>query len=283
MYSFADDTAIVYASKNIEETIAKIETDLKQLNEWLLFHKICPNMGKTKATIYQYKNVKTKPPDIIWHLPTCRTTPCNCNKIEYIYQTKYLGVILNTNLNWGEHSLYQQNKLRKLNYLMYHTRHVLPKKMRLKIYKAFYEPVLHYGIECWGGAADYILQPIKILLKYAVRTLVGANRSDHTKPIFTSLKILPLEGLYERALVSALHREAEKEVTYQPTTQHYQTRNHQKFRPPKKWLNKKARRQVNYAIPYHFSNLPQELIEKLGQKSFHKELKSFLLQKYSMG
>ena len=137
--------------------------------------------------------------------------------------------------------------------------------------------MLQYGIECWGKAADYILQPIKVLQKHAIRALAGASWGEHTKPIFNKLKLLSLEGLHKRALASAIHRKA-LEGSLPLTLEHnYQFRQIQKFPPPKGWLNKKARRQVNFQSPLFTSTLPDHLLQYIGKPSFLKKLKQHLL------
>lgn len=85
---------------------------------------------------------------------------------------------------------------------MYHIRDKLPKKIKIRVYKAFYEPALFYGIECWGSAADYHIYPLKVLQKFAIRMVAGAGHWHHTQPLFSKLKILPLNLLHGRALAS---------------------------------------------------------------------------------
>jgi hypothetical protein len=283
VFSFADDTAVVYSGGTIHEAIEKCELDLQKLNNWFRYHKICPNLNKTQAVHYHYKRSQNFPPPIIWHLPTCnRTSPCNCTKIEFTPHVKYLGLILNNNLNWEQQSLFWQKKLRKLNYLLYYVRHAVPLRVRVRIYKAFYEPVLIYGLECWGGAADYVLRPILVLQKFAIRTLVGANRLEHTAPIFSKLRILPLKALYERALASVLHREAAKGETRLVIPHNHDTRHNPKFPLPRKWFNKKATRQVNFQVPSFGSTLPENLLQQLGRPCFLKNLKIYLFDKHKI-
>ena len=96
-----------------------------------------------------------------------------------------------------------------------------------------------------------------------------------------SLQLLPLKGLYERALAMVLHHQMESGHSYEITNRHYTTRNYQKFPFPNKWLKKKVRRQVNYMVPYYSSKLPNELIDSMGQNLFPKKLKLYLLQKHT--
>ena len=281
VFSFADDTAFVYSGKSDFEISQKCLNDLEKLNHWFLFHKISPNLQKTLAVRYRYKKPNYTANTILWHLPDCKKdAPCSCTKINIKNHTKYLGLFLNTNLSWGEQSNYLQLKLRKLNYLLYHLKNKVPKSIRLRIYKAFYEPVLQYGIECWGGAADYILHPVKVLQKYSIRATTGSNRLDHALPLFTKMKVLPFAGIYERALASVLHRQAKKGQLPPIVLKHYNTRTPKQYPVPNTWRNKKAKRQVPYKAPTFTSTLPEELLTHIGTPSFLPKLKTFLLNKH---
>jgi hypothetical protein len=282
VFSFADDTAIVYGGKTISETIEKCESDLLQLNDWFRHHKICPNLMKTKIIHFAYKKTNDQPPNLLWHLPNCNQLSCNCLSIEAIPQVKYLGIILNSNLNWEGHALYQQKKLRKLNYLMYYLRNTVPKNIRLKIYKSLYEPTLHYGVECWGGAANYLLHPIKVLQKYAVRSIASVGRIEHTKPLFEKMRLLPFEKLYKRALISVIHRKAKIGELPAHTPHTYHTRKREKYKIPK-WLGKKARRQVNFQVPHAASKIPDHLAVKIGTPCFLTQLKNYLFEEFKNG
>jgi hypothetical protein len=280
VFSFADDTAVVYAASSKQEVKNNCEMDLKILNDWFRYHRICPNSSKTKIVEYRYKrnNREFESYTIKWHSPECSQVNCNCREIETTDKIKYLGIVLNTNLNWSEHSLYQQTKLRRQNYLLYHIRNTVPKQVRKQVYQAFYEPILSYGIECWGGAADYILEPIRVLQKFAVRSIMEAGYRDHSKPIFKKLQLLPFEGLYQRSLALVLHRKAiRNEINYHQPKHTHRMRKPQIFQLPRKWMNKKAQRQISYRVPLYGNTLPIELVTILKQPCFRKRIKQHIL------
>ena len=276
VFSFADDTAIVYSGRTHDETKQKCEEDLRTLRNWFLFHKICPNLQKTKILEYNYKKTKIESPIITWHLRNCNGNPCtnNCTPVEKVHEIKYLGVYLNSNLNWSSHSHYLQTKLRKLNYLIYYLKKTVPIKIRRRIYLALYEPVLTYGMECWGKAADYITQPIKVLQKGAIRSVAGAGYREHTAPIFNNLKILSYSSLYNRALASLAHR---KIVALTKESQTTLSLRSTVYKTPK-WKNVKARNQASYQTPIFCSTLPTEIQTYFGHPSFTKRLKKHLLE-----
>ena len=281
VFSFADDTALVYSSETMDTAIGSCEHDLKtKFNDWFLYHKICPNLQKTQIINFRFKNQSlASHPTITWHLPDCEMTNCKCVKLKIVSDVKYLGVVLNSNLNWKAHSIYLAKKLRKLNYLLYRVKKILPTRIKKHVYTAFYEPTLSYGIESWGGAAGYILQPVKILQKYAVRAVAGINSRDHTAPIFRDLELLPFGALYERALATTAHRE----VLHGKSRMKYrgkQTRSQRiyEFTKPN-WKRAKARAQVGYRSSEYAATLPDELHEAMGTPVWPIKIKKYLLSK----
>ena len=65
------------------------------------------------------KKIKT---DTTWHFPECAKikSECTCYQIHQVSEIKYLGLVLSHNLNWSDHSIYLQAKIRKGNFLLYY-------------------------------------------------------------------------------------------------------------------------------------------------------------------
>lgn len=149
IYSFADDTSVLFTAKSKTELLGKIKNDLKTLSAWFWSHKLYPNLGKTKLLSYGYQKIDLTNKLKLHIKPNCLDV-CNCTFLEQVSEIKYLDVILDQKMNWEPHSIYLQNKLRKLNYMLYHISRLLTRKHFLQIYKVLYEPVLRYGIIHWA-------------------------------------------------------------------------------------------------------------------------------------
>ena len=75
---------------NIEDTLNE---ELKNVFQWLLSNKLSLNVRKLNFIIFRPE--KKKPPRKI-------KLEINCDPIEELESTKYLGVILDQNLNWKD-------------------------------------------------------------------------------------------------------------------------------------------------------------------------------------
>ena len=89
---FADDTTIYKSHSNLRYLKWCIEEDLKTVSDWLRAIKLTLNVDKTVCLIFP-KN--QKPVEIAINL--------NDQPIKKVTETKFLGVWIDTKLNWTSH------------------------------------------------------------------------------------------------------------------------------------------------------------------------------------
>ena len=73
----------------------------------------------------------------------------------------------------------------------------LPSSILRTVYFSLIESHIQYGLVIWGRTYDYILNPIRIQQKKALRIVDKKPYNHHSKPLFVKLKILPFDELYE--------------------------------------------------------------------------------------
>ena len=86
-----------------------------------------------------------------------------CCTLEAVDKIKYLGLVLDSKLTWTSHCKYLQDKLRKINYLLYHSKGYFSANHRRTIYINLFEPTLTYGIIHFGGAANTHIAKLQTL------------------------------------------------------------------------------------------------------------------------
>ena len=64
------------------------------------------------------------------------------------------------------------------------------------IIQLFHISIFTYCIEVWGNACQSYLKPLVILQKRAIRMVAGAQKLDHTIPLFHSLNLLQIKEMY---------------------------------------------------------------------------------------
>lgn len=65
------------------------------------------------------------------------------------------------------------------------------------MYYSFIYPHLIYGIECWGHAADYLINKLLICQKKALRIILKQPPGSHVSHKFSELKIMPVKMLFK--------------------------------------------------------------------------------------
>ena len=111
-------------------------------------------------------------------------------------KTKFLGVIIDQNLNFHSHISYIKGKISRSLGILYKAKKIFVKKTLLTLYNSFIHPLFMYCICVWGNAPRSHLDPLLKLQKRAVRIIYGAKYREHTSPLFQNLKIMNLYNIY---------------------------------------------------------------------------------------
>jgi hypothetical protein len=88
---FADDTLIYISEKDVNCAIAKMINELKNLVFWLKINKMSLNLEKTAYMLISNRNIES---ENFFEMD-------NVEKYK-VHYTKYLGVILDSKLNFNE-------------------------------------------------------------------------------------------------------------------------------------------------------------------------------------
>ena len=172
-----------------------MERDLNNFDEWLKANRLSLNLNKTKSMIF-HKN-KT---DASVKLSIRNTD------IEQVQNTKFLGITIDSNLNWAEHIKSVCNKLASVNSLLYRSREFLDKKSLIKLYNTLALPHLSYCNAIWGGDFSSHLKPLKVIQKRIIRTINHALYREHTLPLFKNQKSLTLEDIHNTELLKIAYQ-----------------------------------------------------------------------------
>lgn len=272
IYSFADDTALLFTAKTKSELINKINVDLHSLSAWFWKHKLYANLEKTKIISYGYQYVNLHETLKLHIRPNCLKT-CNCKYLKQFSETKYLGLILDQKLNWGPYTVHLQNRLRKLNFLLYHASKLLTRSHLLRLYRAMYDPVLRYGIIHWGHSPKKYTQPIKTLQKFGVRIIAGIRKRDSTVKYFREFCILNFDNIYKLYSAKYAHKHFNTFGVIEISSG-LRDRGLLLIKP--NWSKDSSRSQSAYSVPSIFNSLPLELREITYHKQFSKSVHKFL-------
>ena len=126
--------------------------------------------------------------------------------LEQKSECRFLGVIVDENINWKSHVNHISNKISKTIALLRLLKYTFPKPILKTLYMSLIQPYLNYCNAIWGSADKTILEPLFILQKKAIRIINRVHYLEHTKPLFESLKILTIYQLYELTCIMFIYK-----------------------------------------------------------------------------
>jgi hypothetical protein len=96
---FADDTNIFISGSNLDNLTSMANSELKEISSWFSANLLSLNIEKTNYILFGNKKLANIPVSI------------NNETIKRVYETKFLGVIIQANLKWDTHIGLLQNKI----------------------------------------------------------------------------------------------------------------------------------------------------------------------------
>ena len=117
---FADDTTVYCISDTAEKSIAKLNSALRELNEWCLINRLTPHPSKSEAMLISRRNPPVNIPPIFIGNST----------IEWVSKSRLLGMTIDEKLTWTQHMLELKKSFAKKLGLLKKSR-FLPRNVRL--------------------------------------------------------------------------------------------------------------------------------------------------------
>jgi hypothetical protein len=116
--SYGDDTSLTFWGVTWEEVILKAQHGFNKVCHWLAANRLSLNASKTKCITIRMRNsyaANTVNHKIVAH--TCSVAThgnCSCSLLDRVDNIKYLGVTIDSNLNFKQHICNLSSKIRKL-------------------------------------------------------------------------------------------------------------------------------------------------------------------------
>ena len=205
---FADDTNLLLTDKSIKSAIDKANSVLSRIKPYLEANYLHINIKKSNSM--HYTNTRSK-----FNLANYVHYSNKDNKITFgnksiifggktlkrVKETKFLGVIIDENLNWNSQIKHFGKKITSTISSLYEMRRIITKNLKTSVYNAQINSHLAYGISIWGSSASRVkLKNLFVLQKKAIRNLFGIKKESknvkgHTKPTFNDNNILTVHNL----------------------------------------------------------------------------------------
>ena len=130
----------------------------------------------------------------------------NHQEISEVNSTKFLGVLINNQLNWKNHLDRIWTKVSKNIGIILKARRVFDKHNLLSLYYSLIHSYLTYCIQVWGSTYQGHLSKLVILQKNIVRIIRGVPPRTHTEPLFSELNISKVSNLYKYSIALFMYK-----------------------------------------------------------------------------
>ena len=197
---FADDTNLFYSHNNIKQLFQIVNQELKQIQTWFNANKLSLNLTKTKYSFFHSSYYSDLIP---LRLPRLAI---NNKIIKRETVMKFLGVLLDENLNWKNHIHCIENKISKNLGILYKARLVLNEKCTKQLYFSFIHSYLNYANIAWGSTSKTNLKVLFRRQKHASRIIYFKDKLTHARPLMKSLNALNIFQLNIYQILLFMHK-----------------------------------------------------------------------------
>ena len=192
---FADDTNLFMTGKSITEIETEMNFELDLLVEWFRTNLLSLNITKTNYIIFSKK--RTLSANILMGNTT----------LVQLSDTKFLGVILSSDLSWSKHINIVVNKTSKNIGIIAKVRHLLPTSHTCMLYKTLVEPYINYCNLVWASQHKRgNLEKILKVQKKFCRIITFSAFQAHSKPLFRQLGLLSVYDIFRFQLAMFMYR-----------------------------------------------------------------------------
>ncbi len=135
---------------------------------------------------------------------------------EYLYEAKFLGVIMDDRLSWSQHIKAIKAKMSRYVGVMYRIKSLLPMKARVQIYHSIVQSHINYCSLILGFAARAHINSLfagqkKGIIRAAIPGYVNyfykdGNIPTHTKESFNEMEILTVHNIIAVNALTFMHK-----------------------------------------------------------------------------
>lgn len=254
---YADDTTFISAHKDFEELNRLVNNTLTDATNWFNSNGFLLNKDKTKNILFSLKSKSNLDP----------------SNLNYASDAKFLGVHVDSNLNWSTHVNTLNTRLSRIVYLLSRLKLVVPNDYIRTAYFGYFQSVLRYGLIFWGNCNR--IKEILTLQKKVIRIITDSDYREHCKPIFIKLKIQTVINLYLFDLIIYLLKNGSL-ITPCDKIHTYNTRKQKNAVIPFYRLSKSVNSHMVLSLKVYNVMLPQ--INKYSEKTFKTKFYGWLLE-----
>ena len=168
---YADDTAIFFAHKELPMIQSTLQQDLNALNNWFYENGLVVNCSKTNILLFGSNKRLANVNNLTLKLDEITAS-------HNIASTKYLGLIMDSNLNWHDHIDYIASKVSSRLCLLGRIRKYITVDTCKQLHCSLIQPLCEYCDIVWSNADKTHLQRLLRLQKRGGRLILKHKTND---------------------------------------------------------------------------------------------------------
>ena len=179
---FADDANLFCEAKNLSALETTVNCELTNVYIWVWANRLSLNIDKSNYVLFHppKRNIQS----------FSFSLSLNNHKFKREYCIKYLGLMIDSNLNWKKQVVCVLKKVRRGIGILSKICHYITISLSRDILKGLYftliYPFLIYGLIAWVNTYNTTVQPIYILQKKAIRVITFSSFDHHSNPLFNT-------------------------------------------------------------------------------------------------
>lgn len=139
-------------------------------------NKLLLNVKKTKVMHFLQGRKKKK--------EVVKEVKINGEVIEVVHSYKYLGLMIDDELNWKENISKVCSKLASLRGVLCMLKHFIPRRVLMKIYYALDHSHLNYLVGIWAWASKALVKQVQTLQNSCLKHKAKLHPKTPTKELF---------------------------------------------------------------------------------------------------
>ena len=179
---YADDSNADASGPCLAPLIQTVNEELTHVNNWITVNYLSTNNTKLLHLLFTHEKTTF---DYILKLGDFI--------IPRVRHTKLLGLIIDDQLKWSDHTRALSNKLSQLSGVLYLCRNKLSNQSLRTIYFSLAYSHIAYCIAIWGGTWAQHLKPVIVAQKRLLRTIAYAPRDHRSLPLFIQNHLLSFQ------------------------------------------------------------------------------------------
>jgi hypothetical protein len=183
---YADDAMVFVSCNRSQEYFSDyVNIALTKIINWLTLLNLKLNLKKTK--LIQFRNYATNP------IISLNVTVAGIT-VEEVSSERFLGVMIDTHLNWKAHINQINKKISSNCYSLSVLAETCSENIVISAYYGNVYALLTYGTIFWGNSLD--VNKTFVLQKRCLKTIYRLNPRDSLREVFKLKSFLTLTGIF---------------------------------------------------------------------------------------